>query len=111
MDLKYEWWEYTLIPFIAGLVGYFTNVLALQMTFYPIEFFGVELFRLPNEPWGLFGWQGIIPSKARKMASISFELFTKKLFNIQDIFRRLDPKVFSEKMETPLLLLPEIFSP
>lgn len=105
MDLKYEWWEYLLIPFIAGFVGYFTNVIALQMTFYPIEFFGIELFRLPNEPWGLFGWQGIIPSKARKMATISFELFTKRLFNIQEIFRRLDPKQFSEKMETPLLLL------
>lgn len=38
VELKYEWWEYFLIPWIAGFVGYFTNVLALHMTFYPIEF-------------------------------------------------------------------------
>lgn len=60
---KYHWWQYFIIPWIAGLVGYLTNVLALEMTFYPIEFWGIEIFRLKNEPWGLFGWQGIIPTK------------------------------------------------
>lgn len=105
MALEYEWWEYFLIPWIAGAVGYLTNVLALQMTFYPIEFFGIELFRLKDEPWGLFGWQGIIPTKAEKMASISFELMTTRLFNIKDIFHRLDPRRFSEIMEDSVLLM------
>ena len=57
------------IPNRAGVVGYITNVLALEMTFRPIEFFGPEIFRIKNQPWGLFGWQGIIPTKAEKMAS------------------------------------------
>lgn len=105
MALEYEWWEYFLIPWIAGAVGYLTNVLALQMTFYPIEFFGIELFRIKDEPWGLFGWQGIIPTKAEKMASISFELMTTRLFNIKDIFHRLDPRRFSEIMEDSVLLM------
>lgn len=104
-ELKYAWWEYFLIPWIAGAVGYITNVLALEMTFYPIEFFGWELYRYKDEPWGLFGWQGIIPSKAEKMATISFELFTQKLFNIHEIFQRLDPVRFSEVMGDSVLLM------
>jgi hypothetical protein len=35
-----------------------TNVLALEMTFRPIEFFGIEIIRFHNTPWGFFGWQG-----------------------------------------------------
>lgn len=58
MAFEYQWWEYFLIPWIAAFVGYVTNVLALQMTFYPLEFLGIELFRLKNEPWGIIGWQG-----------------------------------------------------
>ena len=49
------------IPIVAALVAWATNWVAVQMTFYPIEFFGVRPF---------FGWQGIIPSKAEKMAGI-----------------------------------------
>lgn len=105
MAFEYEWWEYFLIPWIAGAVGYITNVLALQMTFYPLEFWGIKLFRIPTEPWGIFGWQGIIPTKAEKMASITFELMTKKLFNIHEIFQRLDPEKFSIVMEDSVLLM------
>ena len=105
MAFEYDWWEYFLIPWIAGAVGYATNVIALQMTFYPLEFFGVELFRIKDEPWGLFGWQGIIPTKAEKMASIAFELMTTRIFNIKEIFGRLDPNRFSEVMGDSVLLM------
>jgi uncharacterized membrane protein YheB (UPF0754 family) len=104
-EVKYEWWEYFLIPWIAAFVGYFTNVIALEMTFYPIEYWGFNWYRYRDEPWGLFGWQGIIPSKAEKMASISFELFTKKLFNMKEIFNRLNPVRFSEVMGDSILLM------
>lgn len=89
----------------AGIVGYITNVLALEMTFRPIEFFGIELFRIKNQPWGLFGWQGIIPTKSEKMASICFDLMTTKLLNLKEIFDRLDPQRFSEVMEDAVLLM------
>ncbi|GAX23384.1 hypothetical protein FisN_15Lh100 [Fistulifera solaris] len=105
MEIKYEWWEYFMIPWVAGFVGYVTNVLALEMTFYPLEFRGIEIFRIKNEPWGLFGWQGIIPTKAEKMASTCFDLFTQKLFSIEEIFSRLDPVRFSQVMEDSVLLL------
>ena len=57
-----EWSEfikYASIPVIAGLVGWITNWVAIKLSFYPLEFVGVR---------PVFGWQGIIPSKARKMA-------------------------------------------
>jgi len=102
---KYQWWQYAIIPVVAGFVGYITNVLALEMTFYPIEFWGIEMFRIKGEPWALFGWQGIIPTKAEKMATVSFELMTQKLFNIKETFARLDPVKFSEVMEDGMLLI------
>ena len=95
----------TIILPSAGVIGYVTNVLALEMTFKPIEFFGPEIFRINNQPWGLFGWQGIIPTKAEKMASVCFELMTTKLINLKEIFDRLEPEKFSEVMEDALLLM------
>lgn len=105
MALEYAWWEYFLIPWIAGFVGYITNVMALQLTFYPLEYFGIELFRLKDEPWGIIGWQGIIPTKAEKMASLCFDLMTTKLFSIHEIFSRLDPKRFADVMDDVVLLM------
>lgn len=100
-------WTYLVMPPIAGAVGYLTNVVALQMTFYPIEFcWGYcLLWRYKDEPMGICGWQGIIPSKAEKMASTCFELMTSKLFDIKEIFLRLDPVRFSQEMEDSVLLM------
>lgn len=105
MVLSDPWWTYFLIPWIDGAVGYFTNVLALQMTFSPLEFIGIPLFRIPSQPWGIIGWQGIIPTKAEKMASISFDMITTKLLDIQVIFNQVDPVQFAEVMDDAILLL------
>lgn len=102
---NYEWWEYFIMPWIAGIVGWGTNVLALQMTFGPIEFFGYEFFRIKGQPWGLIGWQGIIPTKAKKMASVCFDLMSKRLIDTKEIFGRLEPTKFAEVMEDGLLLV------
>lgn len=75
------------------------------MTFYPLEFWGIKIFRIPTEPWGIIGWQGIIPTKARKMATVTFDLMTNKLFHIKEVFARLEPDRFSEVMSDPILLL------
>lgn len=90
------WWEWILnhipfltIPIVSGLVGYITNVLALKMTFYPIRYVGI----------GPIGWQGIIPSKAPKMADLSVDLMTARLVNVEEIFSSLDSKRLTEEME------------
>ena len=81
-----EFWQYLSIPVIAALIGWSTNWLAIQMTFYPLEFVG----RPP-----LLGWQGIIPSKARKMAAKSVDATIAKIGTVQEIFQQIDPQVLA----------------
>jgi len=87
-------WAYIAIPFISAGVGWATNVIAIKMMFYPIEFFGIK---------PVFGWQGIVPSKAEKMASIACDLMLKRLVNVREIFQRLDPNRIASDLEGPLL--------
>jgi len=101
----YEWWKYFIVPFMSGAVGWGTNVLALHMTFYPLEFFGINLFRPKGQPWGFFGWQGIVPTKVEKMAGVTFDLMTTKLIDIGEMFNKLDPKIFADVMKDGLLLI------
>ena len=94
---------YLLMPFISGVVGWATNVIALKMTFYPIEFLGPRLWQPEGSPFGLFGWQGIIPAKAAQMAAKTVHLMTTKLIDLQEVFSRIDPDEFSRVMEKGLL--------
>ena len=81
--------QFLSIPIVSGIVGWGTNVLALKMTFYPLEFWGIKPF---------LGWQGIIPSKAEKMAKISVNLWTTKLVNVRELFAQLEPTQVAEEM-------------
>ncbi|MBX2840190.1 MAG: hypothetical protein KTR26_00350 [Flammeovirgaceae bacterium] len=80
------------IPITSGIVGWGTNVLALKMTFYPIEFVGIRPL----------GWQGIIPSKVKKMAEKAVDLLTAKLMKIEEQFDLIDPEVIVKEMESGL---------
>ena len=81
-----EFWQYLSIPVIAALIGWSTNWLAIKMTIYPLEFWG-------KRP--IWGWQGIIPSKARKMADISVDATISKIGTVQEIFEQIDPRVLA----------------
>lgn len=85
MDLlrSATFWQYLSIPVIAALIGWITNWLAIQMTFYPLEFIGLR---------PIWGWQGIIPSKARKMAAKSVDATIAKIGTVQEIFQQIDPQ-------------------
>ena len=98
-------WKFLIMPVMSGIVGWGTNWLALKMTFYPVEFFGLELYRIPDQPLGLFGWQGIIPTKAAKMAGTCTDLMTTKLINVKEVFSRLDPGKFSDAMEPGMITM------
>jgi uncharacterized membrane protein YheB (UPF0754 family) len=66
-----------LIPFIAGFIGWFTNLLAVKAVLYPVEFIGIP---------PMFGWQGIIPKNAEEMSRSFSELIQDKLVDIEEIF-------------------------
>ncbi|MCG8306605.1 MAG: hypothetical protein MI975_04380 [Cytophagales bacterium] len=83
-----EYIPYLSIPVISALVGWLTNIVAINMTFYPINYIGIRPI----------GWQGIIPSKARKMAETAVDLWTTKLLDIGAQFSKIKPKKVAEEM-------------
>ncbi len=81
------------IPVIAGLVGILTNWLAIKLTFYPINFWGIKPF---------LGWQGIIPSKARKMAEISVDSTLSRLGSVTEIIQQMNPEIIGKHILSSL---------
>lgn len=68
----------------------YTNWIAVKMLFYPIEYMGTEWYREPFVPYGIFGWQGVVPCKTEKMASRLVDIVTNRLLSIEEVFGRLD---------------------
>jgi hypothetical protein len=64
-----QWWLYCTIPVVAAVLNWLTNALAVKMIFCPEEYVGLDVMRWPETPAGLFGWQGIVPCKVRKMST------------------------------------------
>jgi uncharacterized membrane protein YheB (UPF0754 family) len=93
---------YLLIPVVAAVVGWFTNWLAVQMIFYPVQFRGIPLYRRPEVPLGLLGWQGIIPCKTKPMSEAMVHMVSTQLLTVKEAFARLDPQ------QVATLLAPEI---
>jgi uncharacterized membrane protein YheB (UPF0754 family) len=91
-------WSVLLIPVVSAIIGWGTNVLALKMTFYPLEFIGYTYKKIQ-----LLGWQGIIPSKAGDMAGKAVDMITTKLIDIEDQFALINPKVVAKEMEPRMM--------
>ncbi|CAJ1962260.1 unnamed protein product [Cylindrotheca closterium] len=96
---------YMTIPIIAAIVGWFTNYLAVQMIFFPIEFRGIPLYRLPEVPLGLLGWQGIVPCKTKAMTVAIVDMVTSQLLTVHEAFARLDPNEVAALLSTRVGLL------
>lgn len=94
--------EYASVPCVAAFVGITTNWMGVKMLFYPIEYFGIDVKRWPSTPYGLFGWQGVVPTKTEIMAQRLVNIVTEKLLSLDEAFGRLDPNELSR------LLLPAI---
>jgi len=68
-----------------------TNNLAVKMIFYPLDFKGLRIKTWPDTPLALFGWTGIVPCKARSMATRMVRMIATNLIDVKAIFRRLSP--------------------
>src|ERR1044072_4049229 len=94
------------VPLFTGVIGYVTNWTGVLMLFAPMRFHGLKIpgLRLlyPLLPRrgqvipalthdGRFGWQGIIPSRVSKMASISVDKALLKVGSIGDFYREFEP--------------------
>lgn len=105
--------ELITIPLFTGIIGYITNWTGVLMLFKPLRFHGIHIPGLravfPYLPSrirvlplfrhdGGLGWQGIIPSRADKMASISVDKGLAKLGSITDFYQELDPDAIAQHL-------------
>ena len=105
--------ELITIPLFTGVIGYITNWTGVLMLFKPLAFHG---FSVPGLKWvfhflpkrvqvlpllrydGRMGWQGIVPSRADKMASIAVDKGLAKLGSVSDFYRELEPDALAEHL-------------
>ena len=103
------------VPLFTGIIGYVTNWTGVLMLFKPLAFHGirvpglkvlfpilprrVQVLPLIRYDGGL-GWQGIVPSRADKMASIAVDKGLLKLGNVGDFYRELEPDRIAEHLAT-----------
>ena len=66
------------------------------MLFYPIEYFGTEIYREKDCPYGLFGWQGVVPARTSKMAGRLTEIVSTRLLSLKEAFFRIEPVPFAK---------------
>ncbi|MHB8466619.1 MAG: hypothetical protein ACYDH6_11640 [Acidimicrobiales bacterium] len=101
------------VPLFTGAIGYVTNWSGVVMLFSPLRFYGVRVPGLkllwPFLPRkvqvipaiskeGRFGWQGIVPSRVDKMASIATDKALSKVGSIGDFYRELEPDKIADHL-------------
>ncbi len=100
------------VPLVTGVIGYTTNWTGVLMLFYPVHFRGLRagwlqavsrilpyrLRQIPGVMVGGIGWQGIVPSRAAKMGSLSVDSGIAKLGTPKEFFRQLDPEKIAEQI-------------
>ncbi len=82
-DLISHWYIDLSIPVVAALIGYVTKLVAIRMMFQPLEFVGIRPY---------LGWQGIVPRRAARMASIAVDTMTRDLISAQDVLAPARPR-------------------
>lgn len=98
------------IPLFTGAIGYLTNLSGVWMLFNPVRFAGIrvpglkqlvnmlprKIQQIPGFANGGLGWQGIIPSRAAKMGSISVDKGIAKLGSPSEFYAQLEPEKIAE---------------
>lgn len=92
-DFSVNWLVYVSMPFVAAFVGWSTKIVALEMLYRPVEYKGI----------GPFGWQGIVPRRAGKVAATTIELLTTNLLKPEELLDRVDPDEVLDALRDPLV--------
>lgn len=84
------------VPLVSLLFTWFHVWLALQMMFYPIDFYGIPGRPIVPEWLGLpvNGWQGIVPRKAGIMAQRCCDKMIGNICTIEEFAERVDSEHF-----------------
>ncbi|MDT4939629.1 MAG: hypothetical protein QOG80_3300 [Pseudonocardiales bacterium] len=92
-DIAQHWYIDLSIPVVAAVIGYVTKLVAIRMMFRPIEFVGIKPY---------LGWQGIVPRRAARMASIAVDTMTRDLISANEVMARLDPQRVARELAGPM---------
>ena len=94
-DVKARPWTYVSIPISAGIIGYITNYLGVNMLFYPVNRWGSDLASGSGgslqQPFGFLWMQGIVPCKRQQMSARIVDVTISKLLKVSEVFQRLEP--------------------
>jgi hypothetical protein len=104
------------IPVFGGVIGYVINWTGVWMLYRPLQFVGFhvpglltlvrhlpgKLRTIPGLKEGGIGWQGIIPSRAGKLASIAVDKQIVKIGSPADFYEQLDIEEVAEQIGSSL---------
>ncbi|MEV0542413.1 hypothetical protein [Nocardia salmonicida] len=117
------WVDMITIPIFSAMAGLITNWTGVIMLFAPVRFTGFyvpglkTIFPLlPRKvqilptfaPGGILGFQGFIPARSEKMASLMVDNAVAKIGTAKDFFDQMDPRKISEQVA--LVALPNVRS-
>jgi uncharacterized membrane protein YheB (UPF0754 family) len=91
-DLAEHWYVYASMPVIAAVIGYVTKIVAIEMLYRPMRHVGI----------GPFGWQGLVPRRAGKVAAVTIRLLTDNLLRAEDLLARIDGADAVRELRVPL---------
>ncbi|KRB80550.1 hypothetical protein ASE01_02545 [Nocardioides sp. Root190] len=91
-DVSEYWYIYASMPVIAAIIGYATKIVAIEMLYRPMKFVGI----------GPFGWQGLVPRRAGKVAAVTIRLLTENLLRAEDLLARIDGADAVRELRVPL---------
>ena len=74
-------WKLASIPLVAALVGWLASAATMAMTFRPLVFRGPRLF----------GWQGTVPRRARRVAERLVDRVLLRVVGLRELVAAIDP--------------------
>ena len=92
-DFALNWFIYLSMPLIAAFVGWSTKIVAMEMLYRPVEFWGI----------GPIGWQGIVPRRAGKVGSKTIQLLTDNLLKPEELLDDFDAGEAIRELREPLI--------
>ncbi len=84
-----------MIPFIGGLIGWFTNIMAIKLIFRPHEPIIIPMLG--------FTFQGVIPKRRQEIAKNIGEVIEEKLFSSRDLIVQLEDGINDQVFITNLV--------
>lgn len=77
-------WELYVMPFIAALIGWLTNVIAIKMLFWPRK-----PIKIKGLPWEIIG---VLPKRQRDIAQNIGQVLNEELLPVQDLVDAVNTK-------------------